>query len=956
MKNIGVYLFIICAYISVISTSIFADMLMFPNLKLETITVDSKNTAKTGFINVDIGIKNEDSFSNSGFFVLASVVQENGQAYSSNLLSFATSSSLTFQSATGSVAFIQVPVFKNIEGKNLQIQAQIFSDSGVPFNFIKSQKFKIDNTTDLPTRINSVNTISEFIDSLDPANREFVIDHIRSSVVDDLLKIQSTFRVNPFAKQGFITDKNFTQNPIPGNKIKRDAIWTSRNNIEDFVIKNTYTTKATLSSLDQKELSIQSQIIDSSDNHGFLDFTFSDSYKKERFLNIKIDIFDSKDALIYTYNKTFPNPGFKVAHHKYDIYTYLFILMSFILFAIFIFKKIKNKRLAKLVICIFCAATPFTFFVTGKAQTTTDNFVQKSTGFVSGDFRSWMGDHQMFSLLSPVGGAVFNPGQAMPVVVSARIISAEPHNQHTISVKHNGTRSSANLFFCMVIDQAGADSYETSQSSEKVEFRQWLNSLDFSTFNNTARARWDGQVYPNATFYGFSAENGYTHVRCLYPSMTVNTTAETAPGRHKLEIESLAGGDNYSGTQYTGIPFYGEYIRGELYYYVKPSAPTLSTTTASCGTSVDLSWTSSQGADTYKIYRSTQPATGFALVATTSSAVLTYSDLSGDIGTKYFYKVTAVHDAYLLESDSSNIVSGIKTASACDQCSNISGAQSTPLFQAYNRNYFHSLDDGMLYFVPSSAVAGTLCEIDMCGNTEQIEEELPADKIWNPSGATTYEQYSCVDDTPETCNCSGRTYTCTDNGVQTSSTPNASQCALAASCSYGSPTNNQVTFTYSATNVLGNLLNADSYTETIPTTGNGTISGTKTLSDSADGQTSVASCSYEYSNNICPDVNNPACQCQPGDTDCDGDIDLTDPQIIFFKTTPIVQKGNFCVFSWQTVGMQSCNLGSVSGSSFISTSEGKNITQTLECTSDEDVPRLFKATKTCLVRPDVIQR
>ena len=212
-----------------------------------------------------------------------------------------------------------------------------------------------------------------------------------------------------------------------------------------------------------------------------------------------------------------------------------------------------------------------------------------------------------------------------------------------------------------------------------------------------------------------------------------------------------------------------------------------------------------------------------------------------------------------------------------DRCTNISGNQGlAPLFQAHGRDYFQSLDDGELYFLASDASSPQACGVDMCANTSEIERAFPYGYIWNPSGTTPYEQYSCVQDTPEVCSCSGRTRTCLDNGVETSSTPNAPQCALTASCSYAQPTGNQVTFNYTAKNVLGSLINGSSQSFTIPSTGSGTISDSRTLSNTGDGQTSEASCSYEYTNNTCTDINNPACNCQPGDTDCDGDIDIND--------------------------------------------------------------------------------
>ncbi len=269
-----------------------------------------------------------------------------------------------------------------------------------------------------------------------------------------------------------------------------------------------------------------------------------------------------------------------------------------------------------------------------------------------------------------------------------------------------------------------------------------------------------------------------------------------------------------------------------------------------------------------------------------------------------------------------------------DHCTNISGSQASALFQAHGRDYFQSLDDGKLYFVPSSASSPQVCAVDMCADTSAIEEDIPAGYVWNPSGVTAYQQYSCVLDTPEVCSCSGRTYNCSDNGVQTSSTPNAPQCALTASCSYAQPTGNQVTFNYTATNVLGSLINGGSQAFTIPTTGQGTISDSRVLSNTGDGQTSTAACSYNYVS--------------------------TDPKIVSFVASKVVAQGSQCTFTWQTADMTACTLSgesvSLTGNRSYSTSAGKNITKTLSCTTNEQVPQTVAMTRTCFVKPEVEER
>jgi hypothetical protein len=59
------------------------------------------------------------------------------------------------------------------------------------------------------------------------------------------------------------------------------------------------------------------------------------------------------------------------------------------------------------------------------------------------------------------------------------------------------------------------------------------------------------------------------------------------------------------------------------------------------GTNTFLNWTIISGATHYKIYRSTQPFTGYTEIGTSSTA--NYVDI-GVEGVKYFYYVTASND------------------------------------------------------------------------------------------------------------------------------------------------------------------------------------------------------------------------------------------------------------------------------------------------------------------------
>jgi len=81
------------------------------------------------------------------------------------------------------------------------------------------------------------------------------------------------------------------------------------------------------------------------------------------------------------------------------------------------------------------------------------------------------------------------------------------------------------------------------------------------------------------------------------------------------------------------------------------------TNTASTG-KCKLSWEAVSGAAKYTIYRSTSASSGFKELATTKK--LAYTDSSAKVGTKYYYKIRAIHDNSSSNSAYSNCVSGIR--------------------------------------------------------------------------------------------------------------------------------------------------------------------------------------------------------------------------------------------------------------------------------------------------------
>lgn len=295
---------------------------------------------------------------------------------------------------------------------------------------------------------------------------------------------------------------------------------------------------------------------------------------------------------------------------------------------------------------------------------------------------------------------------------------------------------------------------------------------------------------------------------------------------------------------------------------------------------------------------------------------------------------------------------------SCDRCTNLDGEQSVPTFTARSRNYFYQESDGTLYFAPSSQTLPGVCTKDMCADTDTNESDIPSDKMWDTSKPTAYERTTCVPKTTEVCSCVGRNKVCMNGAVQTSNAPDAS-CNLDATCTYPmfNPSGS-VTFTYSATNVLGTLVGGGSFATSVPSTGSGTISETRTLSNTGDGQTDTATCSYDYVNLFGGD---PTCTpgspgCCPADFvgPCGGPG--VQPVVVSFTASKIVDKGRDCVFTWDTTDFDECKLSGelvgLDGTESFSTVEGKNITKTLACTLGGSAA-YPTYTATCLVRPTV---
>lgn len=910
---------------------------LLPQLFVTDVSVQASEILTDKVQNVEISIVNKNSYTTTAdFYVLLGIVDDAAD-YTQSFYAYATATLPIIKG--GSVTKITLPIqIPSIKDKaKIKFQAQIFNTSGMPFGFEKSKSFTvINNTADKNIEVQKKDTISITSNSIN--QKEVSIQNL--AVLDTQIDVDVIYNgkiltsADVFQRRRGTTLSRATttldiQTRVPGADVIFN-IFTVKKGKDEVLISS-----------ETKTLSI-----------GINKVLFKNIGSIEKKSAIKIQV--QKDGYIIDEKVFYLDENSKGARTQTGILITVCILLVLIIFK----TRLSNRK--KMLCALLVAAGTFFVYKTVLAQSG-DAYVQT----VNQGYGIW-GVHEMFSLLSNTAGTTFDPGSQIPVTISVRgsVSDFFEFSTHALTLKTNGV-SSGKLESCITYDFDEPEHYVlwAQDVFNVMSGNQYNTGSVYKTFSNTGTGTWSGPVLLSGVGWDIAGpEDNLYFIRCTY-SPTVQITAPTIPGRHKMELESLFGWVVYGGP--TPYPVQGAYKRGEFYYYVRPAAPIVTKATTSCDDRIRLTWPSVIGSTGYNIYRSTSENGVYTLASTTIG--LSYEDFPTSYNTTYYYKVTALQSTYSLESQSSNIVSGQRVLSSCnlDRCTNIDGTQTqaSALFSAYDRDYFYNINTDELHYAPSAASYGAAgaspaaCPVDMCANTEAVEDLMPPGQSWNAGSSDPYTRYSCTAPMEQICNCSGRTYVCSENGIEVSSVSNASQCALDASCSLSSGSGS-VTFNFTATNVLGTITNADPDTQTIPTVGSGTLTtGVRTIGNTGDSQTDTATCSYDYTNappDPCPDPMNPACEvtCDPA-TDPNCPLNEEAPGINAFIATPIVEQGQYCIFSWVTQHMAACNLGEPSGSTSYGTSAGKNITKTLVCQSNESTPRTFTATKRCLVRPTV---
>lgn len=226
-----------------------------------------------------------------------------------------------------------------------------------------------------------------------------------------------------------------------------------------------------------------------------------------------------------------------------------------------------------------------------------------------------------------------------------------------------------------------------------------------------------------------------------------------------------------------------------------------------------------------------------------------------------------------------------------------------------------------------------------------------------------------------TCECSGRTQICKKGGLTVSTTPNASACALQASCSV-SRTGTTASFNAIVTNSIGAVTYKDAdtgQTITNPVQREVAVGATivqKILVTDTDGSTATATCSSANDGDGPGTTTPPGGPNGPGTTTVSTSTPPRVPTITTFKPRDlVVPKNRACQYSWTVKDVDRCALrvnntsvllqgNGLTGPVDVSAADGNNQRATITCVA-EDLPAdegTISTSTLCQVLPEVIER
>lgn len=163
---------------------------------------------------------------------------------------------------------------------------------------------------------------------------------------------------------------------------------------------------------------------------------------------------------------------------------------------------------------------------------------------------------------------------------------------------------------------------------------------------SNVRATLDGESSIKVTWSSVSGASGYY----VYRSSSANGYYEKIGDRYQTSYydNSPLEGSNYYKIKAYNASMTSEYSEYALCTYskeeeiTKPNAPT-GVSAEAYSSYIKITWNYVNGADSYKVYRSTSANGTYSSLQTTSST--SYTDYDASEGTTYYYKVTAINSA-----------------------------------------------------------------------------------------------------------------------------------------------------------------------------------------------------------------------------------------------------------------------------------------------------------------------
>lgn len=167
----------------------------------------------------------------------------------------------------------------------------------------------------------------------------------------------------------------------------------------------------------------------------------------------------------------------------------------------------------------------------------------------------------------------------------------------------------------------------SSSNTSGVRFRLYLSTNDVISTGDTYLGYWYWDTLNKETWWS--------------GDVTATIPAQMTPGTYYVGIIVTYGGTNYTSDSMTWNN--ATYLRNTINVQC-PEQATPGTPSASDGTytnRVDLSWSSTGGADDYRVYRNTSNSSGSAVAITGWQAGTTYDDTSATPGVTYYYWLKA---------------------------------------------------------------------------------------------------------------------------------------------------------------------------------------------------------------------------------------------------------------------------------------------------------------------------